>query len=427
MARKRTSPQDPASDCKKEKSSGNDSDFSWTFDELRQVFIGRYLTGAEPSSRIAAFDFDGTLSVPKSGATFPKDGQDFKLLDHRLMQRLSAITTDRSFIIFTNQMGVGRHTTGQDVRDRIHGILKHFQIPCTVFASVKENEYRKPRRGMFDLLQEEFNVEISCSDSVFVGDAAGRKKSATGPKDHSNADFLFALNCTLRFMTPEQFLAGQPIESSHQHNMQTLPLPSYSPEKWLSLPENFGFSFKNGKKLHDENEFMTEWAKICKMPRVVAVIVGIPGSGKSHFVHRFCSEWTVISRDNFGSMEKCEKEMMNIMDREKECRIVIDNTNHDTGSRKRWLIAAGKRKCTPVAVWMDMSVEQALHNNAFRRLAAIRSGHSSAQMVPTFVITKQAKEFEAPTLDQGFAEVFRISFQPDFADDSLRKLYSCYL
>lgn len=427
MARKRVSSDDSAAHLKREKPTGGDDDFSWTYDDRYHVYIGRYRTGAQPSSRIAAFDFDGTLSVPKSGKKFPRDGQDFQLLDPRLGKRLADMTADRSFLIFTNQMGVGKHTTSQAVRERISSILKLLgPIPCTVFASTVENEYRKPRRGMFDLFLRDHNagMEVDLTESVYVGDAAGRKKTASRPKDHSDADFLFSRNCGLNFMTPEQFLAGESIESAERANEKSLPRP-HDPKEWLS-PLTFGWSAKSNLKITDATMFEEEWAQISDLKCLVVVLVGIPGSGKSHFVQRFCSGWQIISRDKTGTMDKCEKELVAATG-QKGYRVVIDNTNFDLESRKRWLSIVQRHSCTPVAVWMDVSVEQALHNNSFRRLAAIRSGTESAQMVPTFVIRNQANKLVAPCLEEGFEQVFRLNFLPHFDDESLLNLYKCYL
>ena len=414
MYRKRRSPDDSqpsAVDTTKKKPAGGDDDltFKWTFDEERHVFIGQYRGGAQPSSRIAAFDFDGTLSVPKSGKTFPRDGQDFQLLDLQLGKRLKDMTEDRSFLIFTNQMGVGKHTTGQAVRDRVYGIL-------TVFASTVENEYRKPRRGMFDLWLQDHNagIGLDLNQCVYVGDAAGRKKTASYPKkDHSNADFLFAMNCGLNFMTPEQFLAGDTIESAQRENERSLPRPPHDPKLWLSPPHSFGWSAKHDLQITDAKMFCEEWKQICGLKRVVLVVIGIPGSGKTHFVDRFCTGWRIVSRDRMGTMDKCEQELVAATN-ESECRALVDNTNFDLESRKRWLSIAARSRCTPVAVWLDVSVEQTLHNNSFRRLAAIRRGDHSAQMVPTFVIRNQANKLVAPSLEEGFEQVFSNPFRARF-------------
>ena len=45
--------------------------------------------------------------------------------------------------------------------------------------------------------------------SFYCGDAAGRPKTATRPKDFSDSDIKFALNVGLTFKTPEELFLGQ--------------------------------------------------------------------------------------------------------------------------------------------------------------------------------------------------------------------------
>lgn len=262
---------------------------------------------------------------------------------------------------------------------------------------------------------------------MYVGDAAGRKKTTSYPKkDHSNADYLFAINCGLNFMTPEQFLAGNSVELAQKENENSLPRPTHDPKQWLSQPLSFGWSAKENLQLTDDVVFTSKWKNICSLDRIIVVMIGVPGSGKSHFVHRFCTRLQIVSRDKAGTMEKCEQEVVAATEND-TCHVVVDNTNFDLESRKRWLSIANRTACTPVAVCLNVTLEQALHNNYFRRLAALRSGHDSAQMVPTFVIRNQANKLIEPTLTEGFADVFKINFVPHFTENSLRDLYTCYL
>ena len=50
--------------------------------------------------------------------------------------------------------------------------------------------------------------------SFQCGDAAGRPKTATRPKDFSDSDIKFAANAGLRFMTPEQLFLNEKPERS---------------------------------------------------------------------------------------------------------------------------------------------------------------------------------------------------------------------
>ncbi len=48
-------------------------------------------------------------------------------------------------------------------------------------------------------------------DSFYCGDAAGRPKTETRPKDFSDSDIKFAANVGLKFLTPEElFLDEKP-------------------------------------------------------------------------------------------------------------------------------------------------------------------------------------------------------------------------
>ena len=340
-------------------------------------------------------------------------------------------TTERRFVIFTNQAGVGKHTSSEAVRGRICGLLRLLDLPCIVLAAVEENCYRKPRTGMFQLLRRYNNdLDIDLSQSFYVGDAAGRAKAANRPKDHSDVDFMFALNCDLNFLTPEQFMSDVPPHEAHRDNCQSLPGRSYSPRDWLSSRACFARSEGDGHSFASPAAFAEEWTRTAALPRLVVVLVGAAGSGKSHFAQLYCPEWTLISRDKLRDMAACEKALKHLLhSSEAEVRAVVDNTNVDAKSRRPWITLAQQFQCSAVAVWLDVSVEQALHNNSFRRLAALQAGAASAQMVPTFVVRDQASRLqqEVPSLSEGFSRVFRLRCAPTFADDSLRRLYTCFL
>lgn len=46
-------------------------------------------------------------------------------------------------------------------------------------------------------------IEQIDQQSLFIGDAAGRKKTKATKADHSDFDYKFALNIGLNFQTPE--------------------------------------------------------------------------------------------------------------------------------------------------------------------------------------------------------------------------------
>ena len=177
---------------------------TWHYDEAAKVYIGKYMGGGEPNVNLASFDFDGTLSVPKSGGVFPKNGLDYQLLDDRLPQFINRLDMHR-FVIFSNQGGVKNGKTKlADVQSRFEGILKELgSTPCLIMAAGDYNHYRKPNSGMFELFSTKYNGQavVDRNSSFFVGDAAGRKQ------DHSDADIKFTERVGLKFFTPEKFFS----------------------------------------------------------------------------------------------------------------------------------------------------------------------------------------------------------------------------
>jgi bifunctional polynucleotide phosphatase/kinase len=78
-------------------------------------------------------------------------------------------------------------------------------------AATQSDNYRKPALGMWEHLRdkifEEFKIDMK--ESFYCGDAAGRPKTATRPKDFTDTDLKFALNISLSFKTPEGFFLGE--------------------------------------------------------------------------------------------------------------------------------------------------------------------------------------------------------------------------
>lgn len=96
------------------------------------------------------------------------------------------------------------------------------------FICALDNDlWRKPRVAMWELLhtcrcptvqwnppsiRSVSNSGATTGDladvSLYVGDAAGRPKDGTRPKDFSDSDLKFALNLGVAFQTPETFFLG---------------------------------------------------------------------------------------------------------------------------------------------------------------------------------------------------------------------------
>ncbi|XP_038987109.1 polynucleotide 3'-phosphatase ZDP isoform X2 [Phoenix dactylifera] len=120
----------------------------------------------------------------------------------------------RERVIFTNESNIERwKNKRQQAVDskigRLDNFIKHVKVPIQVFIACglgtskdrTEDPFRKPKPGMWRLMEEHFNsgIAIDMDQSFYVGDAAGRVN------DHSDADIKFAQAVGLKFHVPEEF------------------------------------------------------------------------------------------------------------------------------------------------------------------------------------------------------------------------------
>ncbi|TGZ33003.1 Uncharacterized protein DBV15_08840 [Temnothorax longispinosus] len=284
-----------------------------------------YTASSVPNqTKVAAYDMDGTLIKPKSGLVFPKDCNDWQLLYPDVPGKLKQLHTNGyKIVIFTNQAGL---STGKvkinDFKRKIEKVVQKIGVP----------------------IQKNGGVTIDKASSFYIGDAAGRPKNwAPGKKkDHSSADRLMALNLGIKFETPEEHFL--------KHKTPPYELPKFNP-KSLSQTDDIC-------KPVD--------AELTLKQQEVVLMVGSPGSGKSHFAKNYLKEYGYVNRDTLGSWQKCIAAVQQYLNQGKS--IVLDNTNPDPASRKRYIEIAKKRNVSVRCFVMTTSIEHAKHNNKFREL-----------------------------------------------------------
>lgn len=95
------------------------------------------------------------------------------------------------------------------------------------------------------------------------------------------------------------------------------------------------------------------------------IMVGSPGSGKSHFASNKLGchgRMKIVSRDTLGTWQKCVDKAREYLTKSNGS-VVIDNLNPDVESRKRFIEVAKSLNIPCRVFLMNVSKEHAKHNN----------------------------------------------------------------
>uniref|UniRef100_A0A8C9AL54 Polynucleotide kinase 3'-phosphatase n=1 Tax=Prolemur simus TaxID=1328070 RepID=A0A8C9AL54_PROSS len=312
-------------------------------------------SGVKPQHKVAGFDLDGTLITTLSGKVFPTGPSDWRILYPEIPRKLRELEGEGyKLVIFTNQMGIGRgKLPAEEFKAKVEAVVEKLGVPFQVLVATHAGLYRKPLTGMWDHLQEQF-----------------------------------ALNLGLPFFDPVRPAAGEGGPWAWGEGLTRLvgpPQRTVSPSGPLCLPESSSLLSSN--------------------PEVV-VAVGFPGAGKSTFLkeHLVAAGYVHVNRDTLGSWQRCVTTCETALKQRK--RVVIDNTNPDAPSRARYIQCARDAGVPCRCFLFTATLEQARHNNRFREMTS--SSHAPVSDVVMFGYRKQ---FEAPTLAEGFSEILEIPFR----------------
>ena len=280
--------------------------------------------------------------------------------------------------------------------------------------------FRKPRTGIWEFLTKHSNEgrKIDLSNSFYCGDAAGRiKKVSDGKKDFSCSDRLFALNLTLKFWTPEQHFLGK-------YSIEKFKLPDFNPKDLESRYENIGDNVSQQLSfLLEKNSKNTTLISI--KPEVI-LMVGVQGSGKSTVARHWLSKaepgYVVLSNDNLGGRDKTLAALRGNLKAGNSC--VIDNTHVDVEARRKFLDVANEFKVSSRAFVMTTSFEHSKHNNIFRQIIDTTKEHAK---IGEPLMHQYKNKYQEPSLAEGFSEIVKINFVPQFSCEQHRLIYFMYL
>lgn len=344
------------------------------WDNSNSYLFGKYkLEPNQIKSKLALFDLDGTLILCKSGKRFAKDENDWKFYSEHNVKKELKYYTDNGYtvMIISNQAGLN---TGQKLDEwmlKLNNIIKIIDIPIQIYASISHDKYRKPLPSLFNEIIKSTQTKISINECFYVGDACGR---AT---DHSDSDYKFAINCKIKFMTPEEIFLKE-----------TVMIPP------INYPVFDEIKQYTGNKKYDY--------KINKYDKEIILMVGMQGSGKSTFTtsNLVSADYVRINQDTLKTKIKCLKETEEMMKQNKN--IVIDNTNAKKDTRKDFINLANKYDYKVRCVIMDVSHDFCHHN------AVYRSYKLGTEMIPSIAFNMYKKNYEEPKLDEGIKDIVKL-------------------
>ena len=306
--------------------------------------------------KLLALDLDDTLITnTKSGKSkspnkSKENSYSFSFDLNKIKSKLDEYQkNDYIFYIFSNQNGITKgYIKESDFKNKIDKIFtQELKYPIIVFFAKEKDFYRKPCVGMLELFQKINNNEtLDINDCIYVGDAAGRKKSGNYKRnDFSDSDYKFALNCGFKFFTPEEFFLNQKS----------------------SYPE-----IKN--TLHDLDKNNNEHIKYDISPnhKEAIILMGPPGSGKSTFCENNLTNkgYIRINQDTLKTRQKVIKCLEENLKNGKN--VVIDSTNPEKGGRIEYIKICKKYNYFVRGFNFLISKELAMHLNNLRSVDKYR-------------------------------------------------------
>ena len=345
--------------------------------------------------RIAGFDFDYTLFRPKKNK-FPKDVDDFTILFDSIKDKLlELLEKNYTIVIFTNQKRFNKEDKLKMVMSRIVNAFKSIDLldEVYIYAGIKDDNYRKPNIGCFDLFHSAHKyIPIDYDNSIYVGDAAGRLNDWKPgiKKDFSCADRKFAFNIKLKFYTPEEYFLNE--EPTNKYFMETF-------DEFKNSQTNLLNTIHKSENKHFKPE--------------IVILIGYPGCGKSRFSKKFYQKYNLINRDTLKTKGKCKKLVKTHV--KNNNNIIIDNTNPDIETRKEYIEIAKSNnyyiKCYYFNIGLDIS----------KHLNNLRMKLFNKDKIPEIVYRIFNKKLEYPSVNEGFDEINEVLFVPDFINEEHEK------
>jgi len=245
-------------------------------------------------------------------------------------------------------------------------------------------------------------IAVDMKKSIYVGDAAGRPKDwkPKKKKDFSCGDRSFAFNVGVDFKTPEEFFLNEkPVAFS-----------------WDSIDAKSVIDQTKGKAVIEGRDLL----KISSDTQEMVICVGRPASGKSTFSKKYLVSkgYEHINRDTLKTKEKCHKIADEALSKGKS--VVIDNTSPSAADRNYFITLANDHNVPVRCFVFQTPKEISEHLNFMREKMSL----GTIRRVPDVAFNKFKSSYQEPTLGEGFTEVLKVEFVPDFEGEQHQKWFN---
>jgi len=160
-------------------------------------------------------------------------------------------------------------------------------------------------------------------------------------------------------------------------------------------------------------------SEITSQSQELIVMVGMQASGKSSFVRKYLvpKGYVRINRDTLKTQEKCVSEAKKALS--SGSSVVIDNTNPDVASRNKYIAIANQSGIPCRCFVMTTPRKLAEHLNVFREI--ISGG--KAPRIPDIAYNVYQKKYKEPTAAEGFTQIHKCNFIPEFKNEKEREIF----
>ncbi|KAJ3492443.1 hypothetical protein NLG97_g5387 [Lecanicillium saksenae] len=378
--------------------------------KLPTLLVGKYTPEKEGKdtqkrTKMAAFDLDSTLIATSSGRKHAKDASDWRWWDKRVPGKLKELYEDGYHVaILSNQGGITLHIDPKqkapqkftakrvdEFKQKGAAILRNLDLPVTIYAATAKDNFRKPRRGMWDEVLKDIKLEakdVDLENSIFVGDAGGRVATVVNGavivKDFSCSDRNLAHNVGITFKTPEEYFLGQEPRK-WERDLDLVEYPQGSGDVQAAL-----FERKNEKD--------------------IVIFCGRPGAGKSTFYWKHLEPlgYERVNQDTLKTREKCLQVAKEFLS--EGSSVAVDNTNADPATRQIWIEVAKKFKVPIRCVSFTTPAAVCKHNDAVRSLNKSLNPEDR-EVLPEIAFTGFQSRYKAPQLSEGFQDITEVDFR----------------